>query len=119
MSEEIKISIPFFNGSEEAEIENKLLFHLDEFTDEIMRTITKDKDMVILKKVIERQQKEIEDLKEKNTQLTNYLNDSYYVSADKIREILKDLDEFDDYFFNVITLKEAIKNSLNRLLEEN
>ena len=40
------------------------------------------------------------------------------VSKDKIREVLKDLDEFDDYFFNVSTLKEATKNSLTRLLEE-
>lgn len=37
---------------------------------------------------------------------------------DEIREVLKDLDEFDDYFFNVATLKEAVKNSLNRILEE-
>ena len=64
-------------------------------------------------------EKEIEELKEKNAQLTNYLNDSYYVSADKIREILKDLEEFDTNFFNASTLKEAIKNSLNNLLEEN
>ena len=69
MSEEIKINIPFFNGSEEAEIENKLLFHLDEFTDEIMRTITKDKDMVILKKVIKQQQKEIKELKQELSDL--------------------------------------------------
>lgn len=59
------------------------------------------------------------ELKEKNNQLSNYLNDSYYVSADEIREVLKDLDEFDTTFFNASTLKEAIKNSLNNLLEEN
>ena len=57
MSEELKINIPVFNENEEAELENKLLFHLDEFTSEIMKTMTKDKDIIILKKVIERQQK--------------------------------------------------------------
>ena len=36
--------------------------------------------------LIEKQRKEIEELKEKNTQLTNYLNDSYYVSEDKLKE---------------------------------
>lgn len=42
MSEELKINIPVFNENEEAELENKLLFHLDEFTSEIMKTMTKD-----------------------------------------------------------------------------
>ena len=37
-------------------------------------------------KKVKQLEKEIEDLKEKNAQLTNYLNDSYYVSADKIKE---------------------------------
>lgn len=58
--EKVKINIPIFNNIEEAELENKLNFHLEEFTNEIMKTISKDKDIIILKKVIEKQQKEIE-----------------------------------------------------------
>ena len=44
-------------------------------------------------KFINNQQKEIEELKEKNKQLTNYLTDSYYVSADEIREKIKEYEE--------------------------
>ena len=82
MSEELKINnIPLFNIGEEAEIENKLLFHLDEFTNEIMKTMTRDKEIIILKKVIEQQQKEIKELKE-NELLEITEN---FVSKDKIR----------------------------------
>ena len=61
MSEELKINMPLFNINEEAELENNLSFHLDEFTNEIMRTMTRDKEIEILKKVIKKQQKEIEE----------------------------------------------------------
>lgn len=63
MSEEIKINMPLFDINEEAELEYELSFHLEEFTNEIMRTMSKEKDIIILKKVIEKQQKEIEELK--------------------------------------------------------
>ena len=43
-------------------------------------------ELQMLLNLLNKEQKEIEELKEKNTQLTNYLNDSYYVSADKIKE---------------------------------
>jgi nicotinic acid mononucleotide adenylyltransferase len=43
-----------------------------------------------IKNIIEKQQKEIEDLKEQNNQLSNYLYDSYYVSADEIREKIEE-----------------------------
>lgn len=49
MSEELKINMPLFNINEEAELENNLKFHLDEFTNEIMKTMSRDKDIVILK----------------------------------------------------------------------
>ena len=48
MSEELKINnIPLFNIGEKAELENKLLYHLDEFTNEIMKTMTRDKEIII------------------------------------------------------------------------
>ena len=99
MSEELKVNIPFFNGTEEAEIENKLLFHLDEFTNEIMRTITKDKDIMILKKVIKQQQKEIKE----NQVLIDDIKDhrivyidtpefeEKFISKDKIREKMREI----------------------------
>lgn len=97
MSEELKINnIPLFNIGEEAEIENKLLFHLDEFTNEIMKTMTRDKEIIILKKVIEQQQKEIEEIKqnrdEYKEEYIKLLNARYYnyISKDKIRKRIEE-----------------------------
>ena len=58
-------------------------------------------------------EKEIKELKEKNAQLTNYLNDSYYVSADKIKEIIENAEADIDY------LTHDLIEDLNKLLEEN
>ena len=58
--EVIKMSFPLFTSNEEAQLENMLNFHLDEFVNEINKTMSKDKDIIVLKKVIERQAKEIE-----------------------------------------------------------
>lgn len=69
MSEELKINMPLFNINEEAELENKLSFHLEEFTNEIMRTMTRDKDIKILKKVIKKQQAKIKELEKGNRSL--------------------------------------------------
>ena len=83
--------------------------------------IGKDEIRKILK-FIENQQKEIEELKEKNAQLTNYLNDSYYVSADKITEKIKEIDEILDRDLLVENLRyyfTAKKEVLQELLEEN
>lgn len=44
--------------------------------------------------------------------------EKYYVKKDKIREIIKDLDEFDTSFYNIETLKLVTKNTLQELLEE-
>jgi hypothetical protein len=81
-------------------------------------------ELQMLLNLLNKQQKEIEDLNEIKQQICNeelitqdYVKENF-IAKDRIREILKDLDEFDDYFFNVSTLKEATKNSLNRLLEE-
>ena len=102
MSEELKINIPLFNIGEKAELENKLSFHLDEFTNEIMKTMTRDKEIIILKKVIEKQQKEIEELKhnrdEYKEEYIKLLNARYYnyISKDKIREKIEGLKEIAD-----------------------
>lgn len=68
------------------------------------------------------QQKEIEELKNNELDYTTiYMNGVYDGEKkvkDKIKEILKELDEFDENFFNARSLKEATKNSLKELLEE-
>ena len=64
-------------------------------------------------------EKEIEALEIIHNTYKEMIEENNYISKDKIREILKDLDEFDTTFFNASTLKEATKKSLNDLLEEN
>ena len=73
--------------------------------------------------LINKQQKEIEDLKEQNTQLANYLYDSYYVSVDKIREKIEQYnnelehirngEEFENekpmYYWGKVALEELLK----------
>ena len=44
--------------------------------------------------------------------------EKYYVKKDKIKEIIKDLDEFDTNFYDIETLKLVTKNTLQELLEE-
>lgn len=61
----------------------------------------------VLLNLIEKKQKEIEALE--------IIHNTY---KDKIRRIIKDLEEFDTNFFDINTLKMATKNTLQELLEE-
>lgn len=93
MSEELKINMPLFNINEEAELENKLSFHLDEFTNEIMRTMTRDKDIIILKKVIKKQQAEIKGLEKGNRSLMESRKkwkNRYYKERAKNKKLLEE-----------------------------
>lgn len=105
MSEELKINMPLFNINEEAELENNLSFHLDEFTNEIMRTMTRDKEIEILKKVIKKQQAKIKELEKGNRSLmesrikwkSRYYKEKAknkdYINKDKIRERIKNIED--------------------------
>ena len=110
---EIKISFPLFTFNEEAQLENTLNFHLDEFVNEINKTMSKDKDIIILKKVIERQQKEIEELKGYVCLLE--LKPKENISKDRIREKIKELSKTQAY---KVGLEEYTIKILNELLEE-
>ena len=44
--------------------------------------------------------------------------EKYYVKKDKVKEIIKDLDEFDTSFYDIETLKLVTKNTLQKLLQE-
>ena len=93
MSEELKINIPLFNINEEAELENKLSFHLEEFTNEIMRTMTRDKDIKILKKVIKKQQAKIKELEKGNRSLMESRikwKNRYYKERAKNKKLLEE-----------------------------
>lgn len=145
MSEELKINMPLFNINEEAELENNLSFHLDEFTNEIMRTMTRDKEIEILKKVIKKQQKEIEEKRiiifagaekvkqlEKEIQRLEKDNDTLselvivnedkvikeldLISKDKIREKIEELKKQDE--LSKLSHNYLIIGVLQELLEE-
>ena len=131
MSEEekevIKMSYPLFTSNEEAQLENMLNFHLDEFVNEINKTMSKDKDIIILKKVIEKQQKEIEELKEEQAKRSwvhikenGEVEPLFYISKDKIREIISkyvDIEEQLNYASNEL-FGEELSSMIKELLEE-
>lgn len=104
------------------ELFEKEIVRLKKIIENQQKEIKKEKSRIMeLDELLDKQQKEIEDLKEKNTQLTNYLNDSYYVSADEIREIIT---EYQKQLQSADTERTAIMLSnfimvLNDLLEEN
>lgn len=68
------------------DLENEISFLKDALCEKQKEIEEKTTILLAGSKKVKQLEKEIEELKEKNTQLTNYLNDSYYVSVDKIKE---------------------------------
>ena len=60
-----KISVPIITNEELKRFEYSLETDLDNIVNEISTHISRDREIILLKKVIEKQQKEIEELKEK------------------------------------------------------
>ena len=60
-----KISVPIVTNEELERIDLQIDKDLDGIVHEISKTVSKDKDIIILKRIIEKQQKEIEHQKEK------------------------------------------------------
>lgn len=60
-----KISVPIFTNEELKRFEYSLETDLDNIVNEISTHISRDREIILLKKVIEKQQKEIEELKYK------------------------------------------------------
>lgn len=56
----LKVSVPIFNNKELKELDYKIDNYLNDIVSEINKTVSKDRDIIILKKVIEKQQKELE-----------------------------------------------------------
>ena len=59
-----KISVPIITNEELKRFEYSLETDLDNIVNEISTHISRDREIILLKKVIEKQQKEIEELKE-------------------------------------------------------
>ena len=64
-----KISVPIITNEELERFNNYLETDLDKIVNEISTHISRDREIILLKKVIEKQSKEIEELKEDNTEL--------------------------------------------------
>ena len=106
-----KISVPIITNEELERFEYSLETDLDNIVHQISETVSRDKDIIILKKVIEKQSKEIEELKKpkyiinfKTNEITKLTND--FVSKDKLIE-LREIDNID-----------LIQCKLRKLLEE-
>ena len=61
-----KISVPIITNEELKRFEYSLETDLDNIVNEISTHVSRDREIILLKKVIEKQQKEIEKLKENN-----------------------------------------------------
>ena len=120
MSEEekrnvFKINVPIFTNEELEKLDYTIENYLDSIVNQISETVSRDRDIIILKKVIEKQGKEIEELKkyEEGYKLLTYsLNN--YISKDKIKKYDEWIKEGGDYVESL----EAQRYSLNELLEE-
>ena len=86
-----KISVPIITNEELERLDYTIESDLDNIVHQISETVSRDKDIIILKKVIEKQSKEIEELK--NGQIDFWINDkeieerirNKFVSKDKIK----------------------------------
>ena len=79
---EVKISFPIMSTADLAELDNDILINYQDIIDEITKTIVKDKDMIILQRVIKYQDTEI-----------NKLNNVIDRMAKDIRQINKNLED--------------------------
>lgn len=135
--ETIKIKMPrnflptysFFKLIEDTTAVQCLINLVDKLTEKVKELEKGNRSLMDSRKKWEdryyKQKHEIEELREQNTRLLNYLNDSYYVSADKIREKIKELEEKAKqektitFYCNSNDIARTVITNLNELLEEN
>ena len=83
-----KISVPIITNEELEKLDYIIENDLDNIVHQISKTVSRDKDIIILKKVIEKQSKEIEGLKEDNKKKSIVIieyQDLYEKLVDKIK----------------------------------
>lgn len=89
-----KISVPIITNEELEKFNNYLETNLDNIVHEISNHVSRDREIILLKKVIEKQQKELEELKELNnetvTQIYNRVSKDF---KDKIMTKIKEYKE--------------------------
>ena len=87
--EHYKISATIFTDEELERLEHKIEIDLDEIVNQVTEAVLTNREHILLQKVIEKQQKEIERLKN--------LNKATYIRKDTIRHI-RDKAECMDYY---------------------
>ena len=138
-----KISVPIITNEELEKLDYTIENDLDNIVHQISKTVSRDKDIIILKKVIEKQSKEIEKLKKENLEIRDwkYVIDSPidldklkeldlikikgkdYVSKDKIKAKIEELDNTESdkkytMLFNSDNVMNVVKAVLQSLLEK-
>lgn len=56
-----KMNVPIFNNLELKELDYKIENYLDDIVSEISKTVSRDREIIILKKVIEKQQEQLQE----------------------------------------------------------
>ena len=110
-----KISVPIITNEELESLDYTLENDLDNIVQQITETVSKDRDIIILQKVIEKQQKEVEEL-DKKFQFAvpvDVIND-LYISKDKIKGKMKELEEMPE---NQYIHLQYVKKMLRELLQ--
>ena len=85
MKDEYKIEVPIISNQELTDFDS-MLNNLEEFENmftKISKHIYKDRELILLQKVIEKQQRDIEDLKDENNELREQLLEYMQEGDDK------------------------------------
>lgn len=105
-----KISVPIITNEELERFNNYLETDLDKIVNEISTHISRDREIILLKKVIEKQYKEIEELKNITKSYDSFLGDEKIVIADKKFFV-------NGYFQENFVRKDKIKAKIEYLLK--
>lgn len=118
-----KITVPIITNEELKSLDNALENDLDKIVQEITETVSKNKEIIILQKVIKKQQKEIESYKERYENMKWYFDnqEDNLIHKNKIKEKIEELESVLDLAENDKRFakykKEALKEEIEDLKE--
>ena len=118
-----KISVPIITNEELKRFEYSLETDLDNIVNEISTHISRDREIILLKKVIEKQQKEIEKLKENNGYHLGFIDGGIakkYEYQDKIKAKIEEIEKLktDDENSIINKIVNWFINQMQSLLEK-
>ena len=117
-----KITVPIITNEELKRLDSALENDLDKIVQQITETVSKDKDIIFLQKVIKKQQKRNKKLKRKLNQTYGMIvkiqkegpfntgfDEGVKCVRDKIKELIKEKAKTDTYNFKTIAVKDIEK----------